>query len=331
VGFRYSAQTDTLSNVGYQVCFRPTEVLGAIKDAGYEGADLQLSAARIHGVEKLRQAAQSADLKIPEILGNWAYFYTGEYRDLTRGDPEARKRGMKYAKESIDMAVTLGSQYFSICTSQPPEGEIPFPKQPVSALRRRFLEAVKEICAYADDRGVTILFEPLNIYEAGYGVLHNLQQAVGIVKELASQGVKNTGVQPDIFHAWMEEASVPESIRAAGKLVKVVHLNDTHRNSLGTGQAEYPQIFRALRGFGFDGYISVYMPRLTREVWMRSLKDHPIRPDLKAHLSKELAFAKGVEATVDLQEKIFDIGVPYLRRRPASRTSTKASRRRSGS
>lgn len=40
MGFKYSVVCDTLKWIGYDVLANPHEVLGAIKSAGYDGADL---------------------------------------------------------------------------------------------------------------------------------------------------------------------------------------------------------------------------------------------------------------------------------------------------
>lgn len=117
----------------------------------------------------LKPIADSLGLQVPEVLGAWAYFHAGENRDLAGLDEAARRTGIDYATRAIDLAAELGAQYFQVCAAQPPVPQVPFPEAPIPTLRKNFAEACREICAHAARRGITVLFEPLNLYEARLG------------------------------------------------------------------------------------------------------------------------------------------------------------------
>jgi len=311
MGFKYTVVCDTLKFIGYDVLERPQEILEAIKGAGYDGADLPCDVDRINAKE-LRHIVDSLGLEVPELLGAWAYFHAGENRDLAGADEEARRRGILYSKKSINLAVEMGAQFFELCAAQPPVPEVPFPKLPIKTLRQNFLGSAREICEYAADRGITILFEPLNLYEAYPGVLTTVHDAIRIIDEIR---FSNTGIQPDIFHMNIGEASIPDSLRAAGKYVKHVHVNETNHYALGTGHADFKAIVTTLKEINFTGYLAIYMPLTTREIFLMTSRGYGsssslqegsalTRPDLKTYLERPLKYMKQIESLVELERTI---------------------------
>ena len=87
MAFRYSVACPTLRWTGYDVRENPAEVLGAIKGAGYDGADLPVEGIK---AESIRPILASLGLEVPEIMGTWGYVHSREDRDLTSTDEQAR-------------------------------------------------------------------------------------------------------------------------------------------------------------------------------------------------------------------------------------------------
>lgn len=102
---------------------------GAIKSAGYDGADLPGDLQRVDP-KTLKPIADSLGLQVPEVLGAWAYFHAGENRDLAGLDEAARRTGIDYATRAIDLAAELGAQYFQVCAAQPRSRRFHFRRRP---------------------------------------------------------------------------------------------------------------------------------------------------------------------------------------------------------
>ncbi len=290
--FKYSIACPTLVWTGYDVVQEPEGVLQAIKDAGYDGADLP-----VEGVtaERMRPILQAVGLEVPEIMGTWGYVHSGEDRDLTSPDEQVRQRGIDYARTAIDLAVEFNAKFFNICAAQPPVPQVPFPRLPISTLRQNFGASLQVVCDYAAARKITILLEPLNLYEAIPGVLTSVYDALGYIEEL---GIDNLGVQPDIFHMNISEASVTDALRAAAACTRVVHINETNHYRLGAGHADYAAIIGVLKDCGFNGYMTVYAPLVSQEVLCQQGRAAD-RPDLRAILAEQLEYLKQIEATVE--------------------------------
>ena len=201
MAFQYSVISETIGRIGHYILETPQPILEAIKRAGFDAVDLPGNPPKLD-VDKFRRLLDSTGLEVNEILGAWAYHHAGESRDLAGDDVEARQRGIDYGKACVDLASALGAKYYQICASQTPVPQIPFPKLPMHVLRSNFLEGAREICEYAGERDITVLFEPLNRYEAYSGILTSVFDAISLIDDL---GLPNLGVQPDIYHMNISE------------------------------------------------------------------------------------------------------------------------------
>lgn len=149
--------------------------------------------------------------------------------------------------------------------------------------------------------------------------LTTVAEAIGLVNAL---GYDNVGIQPDIHHMNMVEGSIPGAFRAAGELVRHVHINETNLYSLGTGLADFNAIMRALMEIGFEGYLSVYMPLVSQEVYQMAPVGYGrsssargsgtgARPDLPTYLGEAIGYLKEIEEAVGRQRRLYDADSAY--------------------
>ena len=302
-----------MSFVGHDFLVEPREILRAIKDAGYDGTDLPGNPQKMQP-ETLSPMVEAAGLEVPELLGAWAYFHGGEDRDMAGENEEARSRGIAYAKESIDLCKAMGARFFSICAAQPPVYEYGFPRAPIRTMRNNFLQALEEIVTYGARHDITILLEPLNGYEAYPGILTSVYEAKAIIDEL---GFENLGIQPDVHHMNISEGPMLKALHDIGPYIKHVHMNETNHYSLGSGHADFPGILRVLRDVGYDGYLSIYMPLTTQEIFYSAQaythSDAEVtvkktaKPDLKPYLEMPLGYLRQIEKTLHSATKTYGV------------------------
>jgi len=300
MGFRYVVVADTLPFIGCDLLADPEATLAAIAQAGFDGVDLPGNPERVQSTENLRRQVAAQGLVVPEVSGAWAWAYygPGEVRNLAGPDEAARQRGVEYSKKLIDLTVALGAPMFPVCAMQPAIPDLPFPKTPFEVLRDNFRKSLEVLCRYAAERGVTVVVEPLNRYEGLTGVATTVKEVLSLIEEL---NVGNLGIQPDVFHMNVAENSVCAALHGAGKHIRHMHINETNHFSLGTGHADYHTILRTLKEIGYAGYLAVYMPFMTQEIWQRTGP----APDLVATLQRPLRFLKEIETAVDLQMAMY--------------------------
>ncbi|KRB35167.1 sugar phosphate isomerase/epimerase family protein [Microbacterium sp. Root180] len=115
-----------------------------------------------------------------------------------------------------------------------------------------FLEFYLELLDRVAGSNASILLEPLNRYESRY-----LNSVSDNLRLLAKVAHPNAGLLPDTFHMSIEEASIPDALRAAEAEVRHVHLGDNNRLLPGNGSLDWEAIFEALRDIGYDGAVNL--------------------------------------------------------------------------
>ena len=296
MAFKYSVSGLTLGFLGYDFSEETDFILKAIKNAGFDGIDV-FDYPNNRNAEQIRQVADSLSLEIPEVLGNWG----GDGRDLAGGDEDTREKAVKYAKEAIDYCVDLDSPVFGFCLPQPGVTEAPISVMPVETLKSNIVDGLKEICTYAAERKVTVAVEPLNCYESYPCLMNTLNETMNVIRELDCD---NIGLQPDVFHMNVGEKSITDAIKTFKDHIVTFHMNETNHFKFGTGHAEVKAIMQALKEIEFSGYMTVYMPLMTRELFnmaFRGIVDEgtsPAKADLEAVLTETIEYIKCVEAEI---------------------------------
>ena len=261
--FPVTLVSDTLAWAGYDVLEEPERVLTAVKEAGFAGIDLPGAPDRVDA-ERMRELAARHGLDTPELLCAWSYFHAGESRDLCGDSEDERRRGVEYVTQAIDLAHRAGARMVNVCSPQPPVPQVPFPRMAAAKLRANFIASMRPIAQHALDLGIDVVFEPLNRYEAFPGVVSTLAEGMSVIDEL---GFPNLGLQPDVFHMNISEANTREALRAARGYIRHFHLNETNHRGLGEGHADLEGIFRVLLEMDYAGYLAVYMPLISQEVF----------------------------------------------------------------
>jgi 5-keto-L-gluconate epimerase len=193
----------------------------------------------------LREMLQRYDLEVAAVGSGGVKLTTG--LSLLDPDPsraeeaEARLRGL------IDLAAGVGSQLVTI-------GSFRGWLAPVGAGGEDRLAAILRAGGdYAQARGVRLVLEPLNRYEAD--LINNAEQGLAFVRTVAHPAV---GLLLDTYHVNIEESSwtVPfRELMRAGVLWHV-HLGDNNRLPPGQGLIDFEAIVLTLKEIGFSGYLS---------------------------------------------------------------------------
>lgn len=221
---------------------RPLEhVLALLREAGYDGLEVNGEPGR--DTRALADAVEGAGLRATgtTAICNWP---TDE-RDLAHPEREARRCAVDYYRGCVDLAVGVGA---------PVVGLIPAAVGRVDALTSRqrewrwAVEGVREVALYAAERGVAVAVEAINRYETH--LVNRVEQALELAEE---SEVRATGVIADAFHMQLEEPDSAAAIESAGARLAALHLADSNRLGLGTGQLALSPLVEAARRIGFDG------------------------------------------------------------------------------
>lgn len=169
-------------------------------------------------------------------------------RDLIHADEAIRRNAKDYVRHCVDAARTLGSAN----VVGPLYSAVGRTWQQTADERKKDLDvlvtSLKELSAYAHERGVVLCVEPLNRFETSF--LNLASQAIDLVDRVDHPGC---GLLLDTFHMNIEERSIGEAIRAAGSRLKHLHACENDRGAPGSGHVPWTEVADACRAIGYTG------------------------------------------------------------------------------
>jgi hydroxypyruvate isomerase len=187
--------------------------------------------------------------------------------NLPAGNWEAGERGIACHPDrvdefrdgvgrAIDYAKALGCTQLNCLAGIAPAG--------VSAdkLRETFVDNLRFAAGRLQRAGIRLLIEPINTYDIPGFYLNRTAQAAEILDAVGSD---NLFIQYDIYHAQRMEGELASTI--AKHLPRIAHIqlaDNPGRHEPGSGEINYPWLFRHIDGLGYRGWIGCeYKPATT--------------------------------------------------------------------
>lgn len=147
---------------------------------------------------------------------------------------------------------------------------------------------IDRAAAKARGLGLKLGVEPCNRYETH--LLNTAGQSADLLDRI---GADNVFIHLDTYHMNIEEVSMEQGIRDAGRHLGYIHLSESNRGVPGRGTIDWPGTFRGLKAIGYDG-------TMTLESFV--------------YLAPEIASGLAVWRPVaDRPDDVIEIGLPFLR------------------
>lgn len=234
-------------------------LLPAIREAGCDHLELLVPEEGELDLAETRAALADAGLAV--VLAA----RVDRSRDLASPDPTARSGGLAYLRRCIATAGALGARIVGGPLYGAPlvfAGRAPEPIEEAERARRveRVVEGLRAAAAMAGDAGITLALEPLNRFETD--LANTTRHGIALVDAVDHPAL---GLLLDSFHMNMEDASIPEAIRAAGPRLVHFQANENHRGFLGSGHIDWLAVARALAAIDYRGPITLEPFRRTDE------------------------------------------------------------------
>jgi D-psicose/D-tagatose/L-ribulose 3-epimerase len=172
----------------------------------------------------------------------------GSERDLSSPDAKVRQRGVEYARKGLELSAEVGAAVFSGACVGVGGSEVLSDAE----RRKRYqfaADCLHEIGRFAAQVGVRFCVEVLNRYEDN--ILNTAGQACELMDLTAHPAV---GIHLDTFHMNMEEGSMGQALRRAGKRLFHLHASDTHRGAPGGGHLDWGEVAEALQQIDYSGF-----------------------------------------------------------------------------
>ena len=155
---------------------------------------------------------------------------------------------------ALDYAASLGCKRLHPMAGIAPAGHAP------ARLHDTYLQNLAYAAAEARRAGIRIVIEPINTRDMPGYYLSGSHQALRVIEEI---GADNVFLQFDIYHMQVMEGDLAWTIESCLPRIGHMQLADNPgRHEPGTGEINYPFLFRRLDALGYDGWIGCeYRPR----------------------------------------------------------------------
>jgi sugar phosphate isomerase/epimerase len=196
--------------------------------------------------QKIREAAQRNKI---EILGIHWVLVKPEGLYINHTDASIRERTTRYFCDLVEFCADLGGKVM-VVGSPKQRNVIPevSPSQAWDWATETFKPAVKQ----AEQRGVTICFEPLAPVETNF--INTAAEAIRFTDQLNSPRFK---IILDVKAMCSEAKPIPQIIRESWPHFAHFHANDKNLKGPGFGGVDFKPISAALKEVGYHDYVSV--------------------------------------------------------------------------
>jgi len=229
------------------------DAMAFAKKAGYDGIEiapftLAKYVTEIPAAERKRIRETAARIGL-EISGIHWVLVQAEGMYLNHPDTEVRARTAKYFCELVNFCADLGGKI--IVVGSPKQRNVmegvSF-EQAWDWATNTFRDAVKS----AEDRGITICFEPLAPSETNF--INTAADGIRFTKQFNSPAMK---IILDVKAMCSEAKPIPQIIRESRGEFAYFHANDKNLKGPGFGDVDFKPIAAALKEAGYNGYASV--------------------------------------------------------------------------
>ena len=223
------------------------------------------------------------------VLSEYGLFATASLglspeTDVTSTNPSIVKKGDELLRKVVDKLHAIGSTelcgviYCSL-------GKYPGPASAEN--RTNSIAAVARLADYAADKGININLEVVNRYETN--IMNTGKEGL---KFLEAVNRPNAYLHLDTYHMNIEEDGMSQAVLDAGDALGYVHIGESHRGYLGSGNVDFDTFFTALKKINYSGPITfesfssvVVDPALSNAlcIWRNLWEDSD---DLAAHALK---------------------------------------------
>lgn len=244
------ASTPDITETGYMVNLllgMPKALAEEARELGYDGIEFFPGPPGTVGVTEMDEALRSNELTLTAVNSGRI---VAEGLTLLHPEPGIRARAQARLKDLLDFAgsfgapVTMAGVKGSLLGGASPEGGEVLAEEMFGSLAR-----------FAVAAGSVLLLTPTD--DADSNFICTVAEAVRWVQKLNHPGF---GMMLDTHQLARKEASVIEGFRAAGGLIRHLHLYDPGRRPPGSrkeSRLDWPGIMTTLQDIGYEGAASV--------------------------------------------------------------------------
>ena len=168
--------------------------------------------------------------------------------DVTSPDASIVKKGDELLCKVADVLHALGgTELCGVIFSSLAKYPGPASKE----ARASSVAAMQRLADYTAELGINIDLEVVNRYETNI-----MNTGLEGLEFLDQVNRPNAFLHLDTYHMNIEEDGLQKSVLAAGERLGYVHIGESHRGYLGTGNVDFDSFFTALKKINYQGPIT---------------------------------------------------------------------------
>jgi D-psicose/D-tagatose/L-ribulose 3-epimerase len=220
-------------------------LLERLKATGYDGVEIPLFQGDVGHFRRLAQATRDNGLACTTVT-----VLPDEAHSAISPDAGSREGALDHFKWAIECSAALGSDVLCGPFHQPLavfSGQGPSEDE-----KARAAEVHRAAAGIAAGAGLVLAIEPLNRFECYF--LNTMAETRAYVQRV---GHPAFGALYDTFHANIEEQDPVGVIGRTADVIRHVHVSENDRGTPGKGHVPWNATFKALRGAGYDGWLTI--------------------------------------------------------------------------
>ncbi len=229
---------------GIQITPEHIPIFGQLAEAGYDGVEIPVVGQSEAELKAMAAACDDMGLERTAVA------FVGEDVNPISPDPLIRAAAVDSLKKGIDDARLIGAdilvggiyQAHKYFTGRGPTAD-------EWAWSAEYLRACGE---HGQQQGVSLGLEFLNRFE-----VFLINTSADCQRMVEQVGLDNVGVHYDTHHSNIEEPEPRGALRNIRDCVNHVHLSESHRGTLGTGQVDWEANFAGLRDIDYSGWLVI--------------------------------------------------------------------------
>ncbi len=216
-----------------------------VRALGYD--ILEFQAQPLLGIEndeckRIKKYADERGIKLSYSLG-----LNPQY-DISSPSKDVRDGGVRYLSDIVRKIAVMGGELFSGVTYAGWGVPAYFVgEKEKEDMFSRSVESMRRVMRTAEKEGVTVCCEAVNRFESA--LINTAEEALEYADTVGSERI---GVHLDTYHMNIEENSIGDAIRKAGKRLRHFHTGENNRNIPGRGHIDWDEVFGALRDIGYE-------------------------------------------------------------------------------
>jgi D-psicose/D-tagatose/L-ribulose 3-epimerase len=229
---------------GIEITPQHIPVFEALAATGYDGVEIPVVGQSTAELQTMASACDDLG------LARTAVAFVGAEVNPISSNPAIRAAAVDSLKKGIDDAQLIGAdflvggiyqahKYFT--GSGPTEQEWQWSAE--------YLRTCGE---YAGQAGVQLGLEFLNRFE-----VFLINTSADCKRMVEQVGLPNVGVHYDTHHANIEDPNIRDALQNIRGVINHVHLSESHRGTLGTGQVDWEASFSALKEIDYSGWLVI--------------------------------------------------------------------------